>query len=575
MFKFHQKGLFLTFSSVVLALTVFFVGCRDSSNNRDISSNNPGTPLPPGDPKDNRDDIVVTIMTASEVNDANVENFKISGACVEGIDGGGDVTLDIGGRRAASGPCVSGIYTFVIDLTQFTLSNPVTIKVSQRVNGVTISESRVVPQGYRTDDPPPENPVVATTIELIHPMLSPSEVLSPVLRVNNRFPGDTVKLYTNRRCTEASLVGTETVLEPAQDSEDPEEGTYARFKIGPLTPGKYRFYETSSNSHGTTTCNIGSLEYDLRPSPGSPKSPWLLLITDPLRTDKSLDQTPTVRVYGVTPGNTVSLHLTKHCNDTAVASLEIPEDQSYADLTPGGDLDPGVYLFRAKTRNFYGWSYCSLTGTYYTVLTPNPISSLHLSDPSSSPGTDLTPTITVSGVEEGDTVHLYKSDCTASLGSGVVAAGDTSVEITVNAGVFTDVGTYNIYARITEREDSDAVFACTPQNQAVEYEIQRPDPPTLAFAGGLSSPGTNTRPTITLSNLQEGDRVALYRDDQCSSVIGSGVVATGDTSVDVTVSSRLSLGDHTFRAKITQREDTLPSDCSPDAQALDYTLQSI
>ena len=275
----------------------------------------------------------------------------------------------------------------------------------------------------------------------------------------------------------------------------------------------------------------------------------------------------------MTPGNTVSLHSTKHCNDAVLHSTVNPlaEDKSYVELTVQSDLEPGIYLFRAKTRNFYGWSRCSLTGTYYTVLTPSPITSMTVTDPDSSPYRDLTPTIQVSGgVLAGDTIHLYQEDCTNSLGSGVVADEETSVEITVADGILTDPGAYTFYARITDRPGAPASteFACSTSVK-VEYELTRPETPSIALAGSLQAIDTDTTPTITVSSVVEGDQVHLYKDADCLTSIGSAVVPASATTVDITTRP-LSYGAHSFKAKITQREDALPSECST---ALEYTAR--
>jgi len=73
-----------------------------------------------------------------------------------------------------------------------------------------------------------------------------------------------------------------------------------------------------------------------------------------------------------------------------------------------------------------------------------------LKSPALSPSFVRMPTFTVGGVEEGDTVRLFKSNtCNADslLGSGVVANGRTSLDITISAlGV---AGIYPIYANRT------------------------------------------------------------------------------------------------------------------------------
>ena len=575
MFKFNPKGFSLILASLCFILTIFHVGCKESSKTDSQSSTNPG-PQQPDNPKNNPE-VDLTIVTAQTIDDENITDFKVSGACVNNDDGGGEVTLRIGSRRFQT-QCRRGFYTFSVNLTQLdSLSNPVIVTVSQTVRGVTYTDSRQVPQGYRTDDPAPENPVVTTTIELIYPdpeeTAAPFYITNPILKVNNRSPQDKVNLYSDRYCQDQ--LGNEVSV-PTYDPGEPEKSTFAKFELSDLTPGKYLFYEKSSDASDiwTTVCNVGSLEYNLEPSPGAPQSPWLLLPVTP-SVDRSLTTTPVIRVYGVTPGNMVSLHRTNHCNDIPLTSGPVPTEQSYIDLT-SSSLEAGVHLLRAKTRNFYGWSRCSITGTHYTVLSDNPFQNYNMIVKGiTSPLTHLTPAINVSNVQGGDVIHLYKDDCATLLGEGTVEEGATEVDITIRAGIFTEPMTYVIHGRVVERNGSSAEYACT--TEGLSYELERPLAPTMTFESGLFQVGNDRTPGIVLSNLLEGDQVRVYRDvtgqEPCTTVIGSATVPSGATEVTVT-STSLPYNTYKFRSKVIRRSNALEGECSSDSNALDYILRA-
>ena len=419
---------------------------------------------------------------------------------------------------------------------------------------------------------------------------------------------------------------------------EPDEGTYARFKLDELTPGKYRFYERSVNASGQTACNVGSLEYDLLPHDGTPKSPWLLSLMDPdydpdldpatdentallhkSASDRSVNRNPRIRVFGVTPGNEVSLHLTNHCNDDISPKImvenlstpsaltdahkaqymkKVPDGQSYVDLkipaaAAGEGLAPGIYLFRAKTRNFYGWSRCSLTGTYYSVLGHNPIATganFRVKGLTDSSGVftsvDVTPTIRIGDDDptdsddpaaasailgEGDTVALYYTSSTTEtdlckesnrIGSGTVAKGKTTVEITVNARTFTAPSPtnptekpYKIYAKITQRKGSPVEFICSSEGTKaapvtdtdksnavmVSYKLIKLVAPSVT-SEDATTPNSATIPEFTITAGTDapfvaGDRVKVYNNTACTGtpLMSSGVLRASDIESSGTV----------------------------------------
>ena len=89
-----------------------------------------------------------------------------------------------------------------------------------------------------------------------------------------------------------------------------------------------------------------------------------------------------------------------------------------------------------------------ITQTVQTSLAPRVPVSVMLTSPASSPSAARIATFTVRYVKEGETVKIFKdSACTQELGSGVVGAGKTSIEI---ATAQLDRGTtYEVYANAT------------------------------------------------------------------------------------------------------------------------------
>lgn len=76
-------------------------------------------------------------------------------------------------------------------------------------------------------------------------------------------------------------------------------------------------------------------------------------------------------------------------------------------------------------------------------------------------------------------------------------------------------------------------------------------PGTPSYNEPASSPGKNNRPTFSVSGVKTGDIVRLYKDDAtCSTTaVASGTVSAGETSIDLQLSSALTVnGTYTFYA---------------------------
>ncbi len=187
------------------------------------------------------------------------------------------------------------------------------------------------------------------------------------------------------------------------------------------------------------------------------------------------------------------------------------------------------------------------------VKIPNSIS---LKSPSTSPSTDNSPTITVTGVSNSLTVKLFTdSNCTNEVASGLATA--TSIDLTTQA---LSVGTYTFYSNTTNAAGN--VSACS--SAIASYEVlssgpSAPSAPTsLSLQTPASSPSTDTTPTITVSGVSNGDTVAIFSNNSCTASVGTGV-STG-TSINITLSA-LAVGAYTLYANTTNTS-SLTSLCS-------------
>jgi hypothetical protein len=96
-----------------------------------------------------------------------------------------------------------------------------------------------------------------------------------------------------------------------------------------------------------------------------------------------------------------------------------------------------------------------------------------------------------------------------------------------------------------------------------------PAPTLLSLVVPGSSPGLDSTPTISVGGVVSGNTVKLFSDSACTTTeIGSGV--SSGTSVNITVSSALSVSSHTIYANATNAIGTSP--CS--LVSVSYTLAS-
>ncbi len=161
-------------------------------------------------------------------------------------------------------------------------------------------------------------------------------------------------------------------------------------------------------------------------------------------------------------------------------------------------------------------------------------------------GTQATPSILVGNVNAGEIVSVYTdSECTVKIGSAIAPA--PTVLITTSSLI---VGDYKFYGKTL-----NAFGISSPcSNKPISYTFTGVNP-VLATSMVLQNPAplaiTNpiyheAAPTISLSGVQSGDRVYLYKDASCTNSVGNSL-ATASTVLVQTTS--LTPGTYTFYTK--------------------------
>ncbi|MGZ3775551.1 MAG: Lcl domain-containing protein [Pseudobdellovibrionaceae bacterium] len=138
-------------------------------------------------------------------------------------------------------------------------------------------------------------------------------------------------------------------------------------------------------------------------------------------------------------------------------------------------------------------------------------SALSLSNPSTSPGNNTTPTLSVSGVGVGDSVAIYTdSGCaTAAKGTATVSSGST---VTVTSSVLT-AASYTFYAKRTN--SAGTASDCSTANASYVLDLTAPTSPSISVNAGATY---TTSITVSLTLAATGaDYMYVTNTAGCSS----------------------------------------------------------
>ncbi len=343
---------------------------------------------------------------------------------------------------------------------------------------------------------------------------------TPTIRVSGVVSGHSVKLYQDSGCTLLAGSGSAS-------------GSTIDITSSSLAIGTYEFHARDVNEAAEASgCSTASVTYQYL----LPPSPSGLSMSSP-SSGSGYDETPTIQVSGVVSGHTVRLYKDSSC------SLQVGSGTAYSTTITitSSTLSIGTYEFHARDLNPQGdASDCSTSFVSYQLLSPPTPSALSLSSPSTSPNTDPTPTILVSGVGSDVVVKLYTdSGCTAEVGSGNAYA--TTIQLT--SAALTPENTYNFYARSSVGATTSSCSSAT-----VAYNLQYlPLPSPLERLVPTAASEIYNYAKIRVSGVASQDQnVVIYSDASCTNAVGSG--DPSGATIDI-LTNTLAVGSYTFYAK--------------------------
>ncbi|MBL7714082.1 MAG: hypothetical protein JNL01_01360 [Bdellovibrionales bacterium] len=293
---------------------------------------------------------------------------------------------------------------------------------------------------------------------------------------------------------------------------------------------------------GTASDTIGNLSVAAGPSSNftvdtaAPAAPSSLALQNPNYTPAN-DDTPTIRVSGVSLNDTVELH-----EDSACTSLRgsITSAGTTADVT-SSTISTGAHTFYARAIDSAGnTGPCSSASISFTH-DPSTLGIVSLTVTNASPTNT-----TAYGLNWGTITGAYTHYCInvndSNIGACAWQAGSVPASVVVPGGD----GPKTLYAWI---RDTVPNYSPMVTSNTVNLDMTAPAAPSGVYmVAPLSNPGTVSTPQFQIDGTAVGDFVQLYSDTGCTSLRASGTAA--GTSITLT-SSALPEGFFNFTARRT------------------------
>lgn len=261
----------------------------------------------------------------------------------------------------------------------------------------------------------------ASSLALISPATSPSTTTTPTIRVAGVAAGQTISLHTSATCVDALPLASAVA-----------SGTTIDLTTRALAEGSYTLRARTVDSVGASACSTVTLAYRVD-------------LTAPTVTGLADATTPVT-----------SKTWTWGCSESP-CDYRFAVDQS-ASWTPAGawvatttatqGTGNGTWYVHVQVRDAAGNVSTRTVSAVLDNTAPTAPTGLSLQSPATSPGSDTTPTVTVSGVVSGDAVSLH-TDSACSVGARVALATASATTINLTASVLPEAS-YTFYARTTD-----------------------------------------------------------------------------------------------------------------------------
>lgn len=411
--------------------------------------------------------------------------------------------------------------TVTADAKSVTLSKPDMLTATGGIAYVTVtkpgkSESTRTAKAYVTEPVSAPLAQAAVTIE------NNKAGISDRVIVTDLSEGDSVYVY--KTAVGGSVIGTSTVA-PGETS-----ATLLFEQLGASGGTVYVSVKRGDQleSKGRLAKNIGT-ETSLAPNAAA-----LTVLNNP--TGKA----DTVRVTGLAAGDIVTVYGVAK-GGTALASNTVEVNQTetlvaQADmLTAAGGT---AYITVTKANKLES---ARVAKAYISELLSVPLAATDITVENNKEG--ISDTVNVIGLQEGDTIFVYKtSSGGAAIGTAVVANGDTNALVSINQ-LGAAAGTVYVSVKRGDQEESArAVKAYLTETAAA---------PAVAAITVTNNP-TGKADTVNVKGLAAGDVVKVYGSVKDTTVIASGTVAEAATEVTISGNDMLTVTGGTVFVTVTK-----------------------
>ena len=274
--------------------------------------------------------------------------------------------------------------------------------------------------------------------------------------------------------------------------------------------------------------------------------------------------TPTFTVTGVTSGDTVTIFIDNTCSTLSATGTA---SSNSIDLVVSNKLSVGNHNLYANTKTGEQISSCSSGVAYQVVAPPSAPNAptIALKSPASSPGTDTTPSFTVSGVTSGDAVKIFSDDsCSTLVIAGITSS--SSIDLLISNAL--SVGAHTFYANT---KTGDLTSNCS---SGVAYEVSAPQstPTSITLINPTQPTSSEKYPTLEIGGINNGSNVKIFSDTNCTNIIGTTNKTSNETAT-ITVTIPLTVEqEYFFSSNSTNIATGETSSCYSDDSTAIYTL---
>ena len=314
--------------------------------------------------------------------------------------------------------------------------------------------------------------------------LETGESLTPTftVTVDTSYQSGSVELFSDDACSTSNSISNSISF----------SGATVDVQTTSLTSGQSYTVYAKHTTGSKSACSASGVDYQYSDQPQTPTPPPTLqqptiALQSPSSSPGSVS-TPTFRVTvdGNYTSGSVQLFSNSSCSTSMSGAETVSSGNTTVDVTVTTAFTHGQLRTVYAKHTASSQNACSSTGVSYQYNAVLTAPTIALQSPSSSPGTDNTPTfrVTVDSNYTSGSVELFSnSACSTSMSDSVnVSSGNTTVDVTVTTA-FTHGQSRTVYAKHTTGSKS----ACSTSGVDYQYNAALVAPTIVLTSGNRDS----------------------------------------------------------------------------------------